>query len=121
MGVPDLRGGLGTSTFYTTDPTIVPLDSENVVRLSRGPSEGEFSTYLLGPRNPKGGDLRAEIPLTVDRSAGRVRVLLRSEGQPRELEIRQEQWSDWLRIKFKLGLLQSVPRNGAFPPGGVRP
>ncbi len=32
MGVPDLRGGLGTATFYTTDPSAKPRESENVVR-----------------------------------------------------------------------------------------
>src|SRR6516162_8881514 len=33
MGVPDLRGGLGTATFYTTDGTARPRESENVLRL----------------------------------------------------------------------------------------
>ena len=31
MGVPDLRGGLGTTTFYTTDASAKPRESENVV------------------------------------------------------------------------------------------
>ncbi len=34
--------------------------------------------------------------------------MLQSEGTPRELEIRQGGWSDWLRVKFKVGLLQSI-------------
>ena len=33
MGVPDLRGGLGTSTFYTTDEDAVAQESENVVKV----------------------------------------------------------------------------------------
>jgi predicted AlkP superfamily phosphohydrolase/phosphomutase len=33
---------------------------------------------------------------------------VRSDGQPKELEIREGQWSEWLRVKFKTGLLQSV-------------
>ena len=33
---------------------------------------------------------------------------LRSDGNPKELEVRQGAWSDWLRVKFKLGLLQSI-------------
>ena len=66
-----------------------------------------FSTHLIGPRNPKtGGDLRVEVTLRVDRP-GR-HVWLRSDGTPKELEIRQGAWSDWLRVKFKLGLLQSI-------------
>jgi predicted AlkP superfamily phosphohydrolase/phosphomutase len=106
MGVPDLRGGLGTSTFYTTSDAVKPRESEHVVRLQPAASE-VFSTYLIGPRNPKGrGDLRLEVTLRVDRRE--KRVLLQSEAMPRELEIREGVWSDWLRVKFKLGLLQSL-------------
>jgi predicted AlkP superfamily phosphohydrolase/phosphomutase len=106
MGVPDLRGGLGTSTFFTADPSARPRESENVVRLQPGDSDGVFSAHLIGPRNPKGGDLRVEIELRVDHQ--NQRIVLRSDGNPRELEIRQGAWSDWLRVKFKLGLLQSI-------------
>ena len=34
--------------------------------------------------------------------------MLQSEGTPKELVIRQGEWSDWLRVKFKVGLLQSI-------------
>jgi predicted AlkP superfamily phosphohydrolase/phosphomutase len=106
MGVPDLRGGLGTATFYTTDEAVKPRESENVVKLNRA-SDGVFSTHLIGPRNPKTrGDLHGEITLRVDAAAGRV--VLVSDGSPRELVIHQGAWSDWLRVKFKLGLLQSI-------------
>ena len=44
MGVPDLRGGLGTATFYTTSEAVKPRESENVVRLQPGP-DGAFSTH----------------------------------------------------------------------------
>ncbi len=105
MGVPDLRGGLGTTTFYTTDPAARPRESENVVRPQPADGEDTYSAHLIGPRNPKGGDLRVDIHLRVDRQARRV--IVRSDGNPRELEIREGRWSDWLRVKFKLGLLQS--------------
>jgi len=106
MGVPDLRGGLGTATFYTTNDAVKPRESENVVRLQLV-ADGVFSTHLIGPRNPKtGDDLRIEITLRVDRQG--KRVLLQSDGTPRELVIPSAGWSDWLRIKFKLGLLQSI-------------
>lgn len=106
MGVPDLRGGLGTSTFFTTDPSAKPRESENVVRLQPGDSDGSYTAHLIGPRSPKGGDLRVDFAMRVDRP-GR-RVILRSDGNPKELEIREGAWSDWLRVKFKLGLLQSI-------------
>jgi predicted AlkP superfamily phosphohydrolase/phosphomutase len=106
MGVPDLRGGLGTATFYTSSDTVSPRESEQVVR-PQAVGGGVFATYLIGPRNPKGGgDLRIEVTLKVDPEGRRVTLL--SEGTPRELEIRQGQWSEWLRVKFKVGLLQSI-------------
>jgi predicted AlkP superfamily phosphohydrolase/phosphomutase len=105
MGVPDLRGGLGTATFYTTDPSAKPRESENVVR-PQPAGDDAFSAHLIGPRGPKGGDLRVEVDLRVDRQ-GR-RVVIRSDGNPKELEVRQGAWSDWLRVKFKLGMLQSI-------------
>jgi predicted AlkP superfamily phosphohydrolase/phosphomutase len=106
MGVPDLRGGLGTSTFYTSSDNVTARESEQVVRANAaGP--GGFSTHLVGPRNPKGGgDLHVEITLKVD-PEGRS-IVLQSDGTPRELVINQGVWSDWLRVKFKLGLLQSI-------------
>ena len=103
---PTYAGGSGPRTFYTLNDRDVPRESENVVR-PQPVGEGTFSTYLIGPRNPKAaGDLRLDITLKVD-SAGQ-RVVLQSEGTPKELEIRQGSWSDWLRVKFKIGLLQSV-------------
>jgi predicted AlkP superfamily phosphohydrolase/phosphomutase len=105
MGVPDVRGGLGTSTFYTSAEGVRALESETVVRLER---KGEgFRTHLIGPRNTKtGDDARFELTISVEASAGRVTI--RSEGQPSGLEVRQGEWSDWLKVKFKMGLLQSV-------------
>jgi predicted AlkP superfamily phosphohydrolase/phosphomutase len=106
MGVPDLRGGLGTATFYTTSETVQPRESENVVRIQPG-ADGVFSTYLIGPRNPKArADLRVEISFRVDPLARRIIVF--SDGAPKELAVKDGQWSDWLRVKFKLGLLQSI-------------
>src|SRR5438477_10101057 len=46
MGVPDLRGGLGTSTFYTTNDADKARESENVVHL-RPDTDGVFATHLI--------------------------------------------------------------------------
>ena len=106
MGVPDLRGGLGTSTFYTTNPTAQARESENLVRLQAG-GDGPITTHLIGPRNLKAaGDLQMEIAVKID-TAGR-RVLIRSAGTPEELEVPLHGWSGWLRVKFKHGMLQTV-------------
>ncbi len=72
MGVPDLRGGLGTSTFYTTNSSAEARESESLVRLA---SDGgkTITTHLIGPRNPKaGGDLHLELAVELDRPGQRV-------------------------------------------------
>jgi predicted AlkP superfamily phosphohydrolase/phosphomutase len=106
MGVPDVRGGLGTSTFYTTTRGERALESEHVIEME-GVESGSVRTHLIGPRHPKTGeDARVEIGLEIDRSRGRVTI--RSDGQPKQLEVREGHWSDWLKVKFKMGMLQSV-------------
>jgi predicted AlkP superfamily phosphohydrolase/phosphomutase len=103
MGVPDLRGGLGTATFFTTATDVCPGEGESVVRL---PATGSvLATQLPGPRSPKtGAPLPCELTLQPDRAAGRL--LLHCQGQT--LELRPSRWSDWLRVRFKVGLLQSL-------------
>ncbi|HKT68908.1 MAG TPA: alkaline phosphatase family protein, partial [Terriglobales bacterium] len=61
IGVPDLRGGQGTGTFYTQDRSVAAKEHENVVYLDSGP---ELVTYAIGPRNTRGtpaSDLKAEL------------------------------------------------------------
>lgn len=113
MGVPDLRGGLGTPTFFTSEDAGPPGESERITRVEV--NGGRVSTQLVGPRLPRGGD--ATTDLAFELSPERDRVLVRAAGS--SVEVRQKEWSGWLKVKFKLGLLQSV--TGAvrfFLPGG---
>lgn len=106
MGVPDLRGGLGTATFYSTADHLTAQESEQVVQVRPG-GDGMIKTHLIGPRNPATrADFTLEISLESDPAAKRLTV--RSAGKPQALEVREGQWSDWLRVRFKTGLLQSV-------------
>ncbi len=111
MGVPDLRGGFGTSTFYTTAPDVQRGESENVVALgSRGP--GPIATHLIGPQKPRtrhsGTRDSHQQPITLEPDVAGNKVTVRSAGQPPALEVRLGQWSGWLRVKIKTGLFQSV-------------
>ncbi len=105
MGVPDLRGSLGMSTFYTSRHNVRQGEGETVVAV-QPPNGRPTETQLLGPLNPK-SRRPVELPITI-RHAGKDKVVVVSDGQPQALEVRQGQWSDWLRVKFKLGMLQSV-------------
>jgi len=107
MGVPDLRGGLGTGTFYTTAEGVEAGEGEQIVHVVPN-GDGSITTSLIGPRNPKDRtDLRLDLAIRPDPDGGRV--WLRCAGaSPSELEVRLGSWSDWLRVKFKLGMLRAV-------------
>lgn len=105
MGVPDVRGGFGTSTFYTSADGVTAGESETVVPVRI--EDGTVATQLIGPRHPKkGGEMTLPLTITVDREGGRV--VIRSEGTPTTLAVELGTWSDWLKVKFKAGMLQSV-------------
>ncbi len=106
LGVPDIRGGLGTSTFYTTETDAKPKESEHVIHL---PSDGngKLPSYLIGPRNPKERK-DVQLPITIHIDSANRKAVIKSDGKPGTLEVPQGQWSDWLKVKFKIGMLQSV-------------
>ena len=106
MGVPDLRGGLGTATFLTTDATVTAGEAENVVPLS-SVGNGRFDGHLIGPRQPRDrSDTRFDFVLKIGPAAATMTV--ESDGSPSVLTLREERWSEWLDVKFKLGTFQSV-------------
>jgi predicted AlkP superfamily phosphohydrolase/phosphomutase len=106
MGVPDLRGGFGTGTYYTSEADVVAGEGESIVRVSTDTS-GVVVSHLIGPRHPKTGEaFRATLTLTLNGEFSRA--VLRVEGSHRELELHQGQWSAWLPVSFKVGLLQSI-------------
>jgi predicted AlkP superfamily phosphohydrolase/phosphomutase len=106
MGVPDLRGGLGTPTFLSTAPGLAPRESEMVVPLDR-PASGPIPAYLVGPRTPKERE-GARFALSLALEPGSPGLTIRSEGTPATLAVRPGEWSDWLRVRFKIGPLQAL-------------
>lgn len=102
LGVPDIRGGLGTTTLYTDRDGVVAGESERVVRLQFAGDVAKAE--IVGPRNPKGGELSAELTITVDREGGGA-VLATRESR---IATAIGQWSDWATVKFKLGFMQSI-------------
>ena len=106
MGVPDLRGGFGISTFYSSSADGSARESEHFVPV-RTDGNGQVTTHVIGPRHPKTrADSHFEITLSLDPAGKKLSV--RSSGNPSDLEVREGHWSDWLRVRFKLGTLQSV-------------
>jgi predicted AlkP superfamily phosphohydrolase/phosphomutase len=106
MGVPDLRGGFGTATVYSSSDDAQAREGERLVKVSMA-SEGPIATEVIGPPNPKDrSDLAFPIAIDLDPTARTATI--RSAGSPTSLVVREGAWSDWLRVSFKAGLFQSV-------------
>lgn len=104
MGVPDLRGGLGTSTLFTTRHDRQAGEAEQVVQLT---GSSPYHARLPGPRAANdAGAVTAPVTISVDPSGTAATV--HSEGKPAHLQLEQGIWSDWLRVKFSVGPLRSV-------------
>ena len=106
VGVPDLRGSQSKGTFYTQDRSVHAEESEQVVYLDAGDS---LSSKVIGPRNTAKGpavDAVCDIRVRVDRSARKL--VIETGGTPPKIDVAEGQWSDWVRFKFKLSMLQSV-------------
>jgi len=106
VGVPDVRGGQGTGTFYTQDHAAKAKESEQIVHLDSG---DELTTFVIGPRNTSAKpptDLKAEIRVRADRAGSKL--IIRTGGTPDTLEVSQGSWSPWVRVKFKLSMLVTI-------------
>ena len=106
VGVPDLRGSQGTGTFYTQDRTVQAKEHEQIVYLDDAP---ELVTRAIGPRNTRTtpvSDVIAEIRVRVDRGARKLTILAGNSNQA--IDVPEKGWSGWVRLKFKLSMLQSV-------------
>ena len=112
LGVPDIRGTMGTFSYYATDATGA-ADTEmggKIARLSLD-SAGRSRSVVHGPRNPFAGrDSEGRIPdLTVPVEFQRVKrnaLQISLQGQTRT--IRQGRWSDWYSIQFHVAPLVAV-------------
>ncbi len=96
LGVPDLRGSLGTCSYYSDAP---PQSSQRVETHAVRVANDLVRARLTGPRNT----LRAGWPMTsvdftvyLDRRSRVGKVII----QDREIILRQGEWSDWVPVRF---------------------
>ena len=106
VGVPDLRGSQGKGSFYTQNRGIKALENEQIFVLDAGE---DISTQLLGPRNTRTNppsDLSCPLRLQVDRARGGLTI--HTGGDAPEVHVSVGEWSDWIRVKFRVSMLQSI-------------
>jgi predicted AlkP superfamily phosphohydrolase/phosphomutase len=106
VGVPDIRGGQGTGTFYTQDKTAVAKENEQLVHLDSGT---DVKTRIIGPRNTRTNppsDVGEEIRVAVEHASSSLHI--ENSGASINLQVPAKSWSPWVRVKFKLSMLQSM-------------
>jgi predicted AlkP superfamily phosphohydrolase/phosphomutase len=101
MGTPDLRGTLGTFTYFTDDPEELARDvpGGRIVKV-RG-ENGRFILPLEGPPNSLrkvSGFVAIDLTVDVDSEHNAARLSL---ANPVAV-LQQGEWSDWLRVDFPL-------------------
>lgn len=101
MGTPDLRGGYGTFTFYTDDPTaaVGAVEGGEVVQVEV--KNNRVASDLIGPDNSFRRDSPPSTqPFTVDvdplESVARVNV------QDQQFVLKEGEWSGWIHVEFQL-------------------
>lgn len=101
LGVPDLRGRIGSPAFYTADPAFaLATDNEFSVEIIRLPgNSGTIDTTVIGPLNRLfPAPPRLEVPLRLEVAADRSSLELATCGQ--RFTLRPGQWSGWVKLVF---------------------
>ncbi len=110
LGVPDLRGRIGTPSYYTTDPDFIADDNKYSIEITKLPEfEGVMETSIHGPFNKifskdKGYPEKLNIPLKLKRTGGNVEI----ETSGTKATLVPGQWSDWIELEFPFNFIVKV-------------
>lgn len=104
LGVPDVKGLLSGYTFYTT--TDFDRDDESSKKTVAVENLGEvIKTSISGPNIRKDGNLVSiSVPLRIELKENSSVLNVQGSQYP----VNVGGWSDWIQIKFKIGLFKNV-------------
>ncbi len=106
MGVPDIRGTMGTSSFYTTADIEKGKDIGG--RLIKVTKRGaNINTYLSGPVDTslrKANDIIIPMKVAIDEQAQTATV----DVGGNQFMLRPKQWSQWQAFTFKINFFKRV-------------
>ncbi|GAK54934.1 type I phosphodiesterase/nucleotide pyrophosphatase [Candidatus Vecturithrix granuli] len=101
MGTPDLRGGYGNFTLFTTTPESFPQDISGGRIIPVAFEGNQVSMLLPGPRNTlKKETPEVAIPISVWRD--RINPVVRVVIQDHEFVLKQGEWTGWFRVEFPM-------------------
>lgn len=106
LGVPDIKGGLGRYTFYTTKA--VPQGEEGRDKIVKVEANGQkIKTKISGPLvTTLKGRKASEMPLHIHINSAAKNIDLHVDG--RSYAVKEGEWSRWIRLKFDVGFLKKV-------------
>jgi len=121
MGTPDVLGGYGTFSFYTTDRLAFlgkPISGGNVYRVEE--TDGVVHAQIHGPDHPlkvTPEKLTADLTVYLDPDRPAVKLVVGSEQRL----LQEGEWSDWVPVSFDLMPTQHLPVQARFYLKQVRP
>jgi len=121
MGTPDILGGYGTFSYYTTDRLAFlgqQIAGGNVYRVEV--EDGVARALLYGPDHPlkiTPEKLVADFTVALDPDRPAVKLTVGDEVRL----LQEGEWSDWVPVAFDLMPTQSVPVEARFYLKQVRP
>jgi predicted AlkP superfamily phosphohydrolase/phosphomutase len=119
MGTPDILGGYGTYTFFTTVPErLGEAPAGNVQRVQI--RDGMFTGRLRGPPNPllvEPEELGVELTVYIDAVRPVAKIVVGEE----EIVLAEGDWSEWVSVEYELPLFQKLHGAARFYLREVRP
>ena len=122
MGTPDVLGGYGTFSYFTTDPAAFAgkdVSGGKVYTVAVG-QFGEIKASLIGPRNPflvEAKNLQADFTVYLDPTQPAAKIVIGDE----ERLVREGEWTDWVPLTLPMIPTQSIPVMARFYLKSVRP
>jgi predicted AlkP superfamily phosphohydrolase/phosphomutase len=123
LGVPDIRGRIGTPSYYTSDPFFAPRNkNEFSVELIRLESNtGTIKTEIFGPYNKLFKEPPIiKIPMTLTVEDGGKALRIEPKGSP-ALTLKPGDWSPWVVFSFPFNRLVKLSGIGRFHLASLSP
>ncbi len=121
MGTPDILGGYGTFSYYTTDRLAFlgkQISGGNVYRVEE--TDGVVRAQIFGPAHPlkvTPETLTADFTVYLDPDRPAVKLVVGDEVRL----LQEGEWSDWVPVSFDLMPTQHLPVEARFYLKQVRP
>jgi predicted AlkP superfamily phosphohydrolase/phosphomutase len=123
LGVPDVRGRIGTPSFYTSDPFFAPPNknefSVELVRLES--NKGVIKTEVFGPYNklfPEPPVIKIPMTLTVSPEGSSLKIEPKGSAP---VTLRMGEWSPWVVFTFPFNSLVKLSGIGRFHLAALAP